>query len=91
MNADETPRLDEIQTALDAGDIDRVRRALIQVEGRERSLLIDEMGEAALPALGAPPRAVGDAESWAGCYSSLGSWARNSMRSTPKVTLTASG
>ena len=44
MNASQTPRLDEIQAALDEGDVDRVRRVLLEVEGRERRLLAEELG-----------------------------------------------
>ena len=47
MNASQTPRLDEIQTALDEGDVDRVRRVLLEVEGRERRLLAEELGSEA--------------------------------------------
>ena len=46
MDRSETPRLDELQGALDAGDIDRVRRVLSRVEGREEQLLRDELGPA---------------------------------------------
>ena len=44
MNGSQTPRLDEIQAALDEGDVDRVRRVLLEVEGRERRLLAEELG-----------------------------------------------
>jgi len=44
MDGSETPRLDEIQAALDDGDIDRVRRVLLEVDGREKELLLEELG-----------------------------------------------
>lgn len=44
VDGSETPRLDEIQEALDAGDIDRVRRLLLEVDGRDRDLLLEELG-----------------------------------------------
>jgi hypothetical protein len=47
VHGNETPQLDELQGALDAGDIDRVRRVLARVEGREEQLLREELGPAA--------------------------------------------
>ena len=44
VDGNETPRLDEIQAALDEGDIDRVRRVLLDVDGREQELLLEELG-----------------------------------------------
>jgi pimeloyl-ACP methyl ester carboxylesterase len=45
LDRTETPQLDEIQASLDAGDLDRARRVLLQVEGQEKTLLVDELGE----------------------------------------------
>jgi pimeloyl-ACP methyl ester carboxylesterase len=47
VDGSETPQLDELQGALDAGDIDRVRRVLARVDGREEQLLREELGPAA--------------------------------------------
>jgi pimeloyl-ACP methyl ester carboxylesterase len=44
----ETPRIDELQDALDRGDLDCVRRLLLQLDGEEERLLTEEMGAAAL-------------------------------------------
>jgi pimeloyl-ACP methyl ester carboxylesterase len=46
VDGTETPQLDELQAALDAGDIDRVRGVLARVDGREERLLREELGPA---------------------------------------------
>lgn len=40
----ETPRIDRLQTALDSGDLDGVRRILLDLDGEEAQLLEQEMG-----------------------------------------------
>src|SRR5262245_42207937 len=44
MSAEETPRIAELQAALDRGDLDTVRRTLLSVGGREADLLEQGMG-----------------------------------------------
>ena len=44
MSSPETPRIDELQAALDRGDLDSVRRSLLTVDGREAELLEQGMG-----------------------------------------------
>ena len=44
VDGSETPQLDEIQASLDAGDIARVRRLLLEVDGEEKELLQQELG-----------------------------------------------
>jgi pimeloyl-ACP methyl ester carboxylesterase len=44
----ETPRIDELQEALDRADLDSVRRLLLQLDGEEERLLEEEMGADAL-------------------------------------------
>ena len=48
MADERTPGLDQLQHALDAGDIDAARRALLTLPPRERELLAEEIGPAAL-------------------------------------------
>jgi pimeloyl-ACP methyl ester carboxylesterase len=47
VSSPETPRIDELQDALDRGDLDTVRRTLLEVEGHERELLQQELGREA--------------------------------------------
>ncbi len=44
MSTPETPRIDRLQTALDRGDLDSVRRTLLALDGREADLLEQELG-----------------------------------------------
>jgi pimeloyl-ACP methyl ester carboxylesterase len=44
VNGEETPRLDRLQAALAGGDIDAVRRTLLELDGNEQRLLEQEMG-----------------------------------------------
>ena len=44
----QTPRIDELQAALDLGDLDGVRRSLLRMDGDEERLLELEMGAEAL-------------------------------------------
>jgi pimeloyl-ACP methyl ester carboxylesterase len=48
MSRRETPRLDELQAALDEGNVDGARRALLGLSEHERELLAEEMGWEAL-------------------------------------------
>ena len=48
MADERTPGLDQLQHALDAGDIDAARRALLTLPPRERELLEEEIGPGAL-------------------------------------------
>jgi pimeloyl-ACP methyl ester carboxylesterase len=43
----ETPRLDQLQTALAAGDLDTVRNILVHIDGEEQRLLEQELGKEA--------------------------------------------
>ena len=47
MSTPETPRIAELQAALDRGDLDTVRRIVLSVGGREAELLEQGMGAAA--------------------------------------------
>ena len=47
MSTPETPRIDQLQIALDRGDLDAVRRILLELDGEEQRLLEQEMGAAA--------------------------------------------
>ncbi len=47
MSTPETPRIDQLQIALDRGDLDAVRRILLELDGEEQRLLEQEMGTAA--------------------------------------------
>ena len=47
MNGSETPQLDELQAALDRADLDRARRLVLRIEGREKDLLAEELGKEA--------------------------------------------
>ena len=44
MSTPETPRIDEMQAALDQGDLDSVRRTLLSIDGREADLLEQGLG-----------------------------------------------
>jgi hypothetical protein len=43
----ETPRLDRLQSALDQGDVDAARRALLTLTSEEQELLVEELGQEA--------------------------------------------
>lgn len=47
MSRSETPRLDKLQAALDRGDLNGVRRILLELDGEEERLLEQEMGHEA--------------------------------------------
>jgi hypothetical protein len=47
MSTQETPRIAELQAALDRADLDSVRRIVLTVDGREADLLEQEMGSEA--------------------------------------------
>ena len=91
MAAGQTPQLDEIQAAIDAGDIDRARRVVLALDGKEQALLEEELGRDVYRRVRATAAWRAAREARQGARASRDHGHRARLPRAPRATPTASG